>query len=754
LVSGLFAATPPHPPKESTYTITSVLQLARPFNLADMNDDYQDARVVSQDQDSITVEIVYYPLTTIQGAIGENPDWKRDYAGMTEYLRPTPDENWDQKMRADLLAELRKDGIDADRLTDKQLVAQVSHWALERSHHGGNFIIWSVEYPRGVPEVFPPLRSYFNSQKPERSWTDQAMFEQEALGRSMFYKRVHGDCTSSAVYLATILRALGIPTRIVVCVPPADFNDRRQVELLFSAIHHHQVLATIKAGLPHVSGSFANHLFNEVFIGNRWVRLNYDTLGQKILDEHYLGLMTHILTTPSLSEVPLAETWGVRYAKYPDVAPRLSSINPYRLLRISDHFGIHARIPNPAADLPDLRTAHVVEALWQDALPHWARGDAVHTRSDFYLGIGEYIKSYWQESDFLEHAGKRVILAAPGRPDIGATFTNHRVSWGAENQEHHQLFGFHIDPKDHERMVRGAAYQIRPVNTNDMYAWKIQDSVALKIGAIPPPPQTPSRLFFLSGAGMMIVGLAPVVWCGRRRAARFAIGAGAAAWTVAVALKFAWAVPLNDPIRHKLESLLPQALAHPAFYLYVGLLTGVFECTIPWLLVRRSRLKTADWSQAVAFGIGFGAIEAFLLGLVSCLPLLAVIFFRDLIPADALEKILNLYRTDLRGIPLPVIERITALIVHTFATVLIVYGVRARQVRWFWISFAYKTAVDAFALALLAWGMGNSISKMAQFEAWFALFAVIGIAGLRALKPRYGYLAAPPSLTSAASSSY
>ena len=28
--------------KEFTYTITSVLQIAKPFNLADMNDDYQD----------------------------------------------------------------------------------------------------------------------------------------------------------------------------------------------------------------------------------------------------------------------------------------------------------------------------------------------------------------------------------------------------------------------------------------------------------------------------------------------------------------------------------------------------------------------------------------------------------------------------------------------------------------------------------------------------------------------------------------
>src|SRR6059036_1500404 len=36
---------------------------------------------------------------------------------------------------------------------------------------------------------------------------------------------------------------------------------------------------------------------NEVFVGSRWVRLNYDVLGQDIVDDHFFGLLTHILTT-------------------------------------------------------------------------------------------------------------------------------------------------------------------------------------------------------------------------------------------------------------------------------------------------------------------------------------------------------------------------------------------------------------------------------------------------------------------------
>jgi hypothetical protein len=52
-------------PKEFTYTITSVMRFAKPFDVADMTDDYQDARLIAQDEDSATVEITYYPLNTI-----------------------------------------------------------------------------------------------------------------------------------------------------------------------------------------------------------------------------------------------------------------------------------------------------------------------------------------------------------------------------------------------------------------------------------------------------------------------------------------------------------------------------------------------------------------------------------------------------------------------------------------------------------------------------------------------------------------
>lgn len=473
--------------KEFTYTITSVMQFAKPYNPADMTDDYQDARVLSEDADSITVEIVYYPLNTNRYAIGENPNWKTDYAHMTQYLRPTPTENWDGKMRADLLAALQKDGIDPDQLSDKQLVTEVSHWLMQRSRTTNSFAIWYVHYPNGVPEVFPSLRKYFDKEKPSPEWTDQAMFDQEVLGRSMFYNQIHGSCTSSATYMATILRALGIPTRMVYCVPPLDANDRQQREMFLSAIHHNRVRATIRHGLQADGGDFANHIFTEVFVGNRWVRLNYDVLGQNNLDDNYFGLLTHALTTDSLTHVPLAETWGRRYATYPAVSPKLSSTNPYQLLKVSDHFGVNSHVANPEVEDEELRKVTVVEAYWNGAIPPamWQQGFHGNdpTNSDLFIGIREYIPNYrLQLREFSRRAGREFVLSAPGHPDVKAKTSGATVSYG-DRMVRHQLFSLRVDPLDKELVEPGVEYSIHPVNTNEIYNWSVKEGLVAKAGS-------------------------------------------------------------------------------------------------------------------------------------------------------------------------------------------------------------------------------------------------------------------------------
>jgi hypothetical protein len=105
--------------REYTYSIRSILQFMPPFDEDALNNNFQDARVLENRDDYIELEVIHYPFGTAHKSIRENPNWRQDYARMTEYLTPDITTNWDGKMRQDLLAELKSDGIEIDRLSDK-----------------------------------------------------------------------------------------------------------------------------------------------------------------------------------------------------------------------------------------------------------------------------------------------------------------------------------------------------------------------------------------------------------------------------------------------------------------------------------------------------------------------------------------------------------------------------------------------------------------------------------------------------------
>jgi hypothetical protein len=475
--SDALSPSPRHPAASDTYTITSTLQLVPPFNLADMNDDFQDARVLTQDQDSAIVEITYYPL--FHPPIGENAHWRAEDATMTECLRSTPTENWDDTMRRDLLAELRAAGIDPDRLTDKRLVEQVSRWAMKRARSTDAFAIWTVYFPDGKPTVFPALRDKFDKERRDPAWTDEQMIGQEVLGRSMFYEKVHGACTSSSIYLTTIFRALGIPTRIVICIPPFDPNDGGQAELFYGAVHHHGVRQTVRTALDGVRG-FVDHMFNEVYIDHHWVRLNYTNLGQPIVDAHYFGLLTHIATCANLSQVPLTQTWGMRFFKYPGGQPRLSSLNPYRLLLVHDQFGANAHVDNPmVAPPPELTTATIIALLRPDSpvLPAFVMAGAKPgaKQPDFFISYQEWLPgTYRQMRVFAEKVGREFVLSADGHPDLRARLSGLNVSQG---DGRFQAFGAEVVATDREKIAPGVAYVLKPINTSATYRWRLDENL-------------------------------------------------------------------------------------------------------------------------------------------------------------------------------------------------------------------------------------------------------------------------------------
>ncbi len=349
--------------REYTYSVRTILQFMPPFDEAALNDNYQDTRVLKKTDEYIEIEVIHYPLATAHESIEENPNWQQDYAGMTEYLKPGVTTNWDAKMKQDLLSELRADGILIDNLTDKQVVERVSSWLMKRARSLDKvFTTYYVHFPNGQPSIYPGLDGAFEHEfdrdKKNYDWTIDQHFDHELLGKGMFYNKTHGSCTSFAIYMSTVLRALGIPTRMIIVVPAVDASDREQLILVNKHITHNKIRETMLAGLRRATQGFTAHTFNEVYIGNRWRRLNYNKLGQSILDKHLFGLHTHLYTFNDLSEADLTRTWGWRYGK--DERNGVFKYgNPYSAVELSDHFGCHSNLANPPFTAENLSTSHL-----------------------------------------------------------------------------------------------------------------------------------------------------------------------------------------------------------------------------------------------------------------------------------------------------------------------------------------------------------------------------------------------------------
>lgn len=244
-----------------------------------------------------------------------------------------------------------------------------------------------------------------------------------------------------------------------------------------------------------------------------------------------------------------------------------------------------------------------------------------------------------------------------------------------------------------------------------------------------------SPIVLLGGAGMILVALGFLMYAVMRRLGWRYIVFGALMWVLTVAVKFALAIPFNSAIYRTLTGALPGDIGKFLFELYVGGLTGLTEVLIVWLVLRFTRLGQVEWQRALAFGIGFGAFEALLLGIGSFATMLTALVAPQAMPVEALIQFK--LADDWLYSSAPIIERFFTIWAHIFSNVLIFYAVVVKQVRWFWLAFVYKSLLDAWAAWGQIAGMTASAGQVWILEALVIVFGIIGWVGTRWLEQRY-----------------
>ncbi len=471
--------------REFTYSIRTVLRVMKPYDLAAMNDDYQDARLLRETPEFGEIEVIHYPLNTSAEAIEANEHWQRDDAKLEEWLKPGITTDWTPVLREQLLRELRAAGIDPDRLNDRLLAERVATWMNRTTRSINMFTTYFMDCSSGRPMLLAGCEQAFEREKGDKKWTFDEQVQHEVSGSGMFANKARGTCTSTAIYWTTILRALGLPARHVLCIPAVDPNDQAQIAMVEKNVMHHQARETMLRGLRDHHG-FVAHTFNEVFIGGRWVRLNYTKLGQNILDEHCMGLHTHVLTFRDLSESRLAETWGKRYAL--NLRSReLPTANPYTVLEISDHFGAYAKIPNPkVAPVADHRVLTIDRVYWLRSAecPDWVK--SMQAERDEKRGVvvlfhaAEWFpdQSYPQYRRFLDKADAAFTLRTQGEPDIPARLTGSFYTSGTSGSVDRAI-AMAIAQADYARMKIGVPYQLVPANGKPDVSWAVKESARL-----------------------------------------------------------------------------------------------------------------------------------------------------------------------------------------------------------------------------------------------------------------------------------
>ena len=245
----------------------------------------------------------------------------------------------------------------------------------------------------------------------------------------------------------------------------------------------------------------------------------------------------------------------------------------------------------------------------------------------------------------------------------------------------------------------------------------------------------------LAGMGMMAVAVVAVAWWRRKTKVSWKwFGYGALVWVAAIAVKLAMDLTISGPIQYGILDLYGMGALIAFASVYVGLRTGLLESGFTYIFAKKKAKKAKiTFNEAVAFGIGFGAIEAFLLGLSSFLNIIVIYLYPGILDSlGVVQKdmvLSSLGQSTLIVIP-AIVERIATIFIHVFAAALAIASVNTGKMKYIWGSVAYKSVTDGMIPVLLVLaGMGFLSSYTMEIP--IIVLAVIGYFGILDIKKRF-----------------
>ena len=281
--------------REYAYTVRVLLLLRPPFDPVTMNDDYQDVRLIDGPDKAgySRIEAIIYPETHVILSASSFPI-KKLSPELKQYTQPGIATNYNDQMRGDVLK------IVANSQTDVMATERILKWMTAKTQLYLDYSIREVSYTY-VKDGKVYVRHY------DPPLSAEELLRTHYFADSMFKDRVHGTCTSIATLKCAMLKAAGIPCRLVETIHPIYYHDNQKVpypyenklrrpwECNFEQSKHEEILK-------------CNHAFLEVYLGNRWIRVD-DSIG--IYREEADCLNLKILSVADWGKVDFSKTWSL-----------------------------------------------------------------------------------------------------------------------------------------------------------------------------------------------------------------------------------------------------------------------------------------------------------------------------------------------------------------------------------------------------------------------------------------------------------
>ena len=286
--------------RKNTYKVHVVMKIREPFKLKEMNDSYQDVRVVEcRDKNGYTtIDANIYPGTHVCLTPSAYP-LKDLPEELQAYTRPGIATNYDLKMRE----EVKKIVKEANATTDVQAVESILKWVNDETR--------SYPPPYDIAEVYYTYLDH--GEVKVRNYHFEIpvniLLRTHYFAASMFRERVHGSCSSIATLKCAMIKAAGIPCRLIWIIYPIYYHEMQKEPPYQKKLRCLWDCSNCSFELKSTDDAPSeNHAYLEVYLGKRWVRVDEDI---DIYNQTPRCLCLKILSVADWSEVDFSKTWPV-----------------------------------------------------------------------------------------------------------------------------------------------------------------------------------------------------------------------------------------------------------------------------------------------------------------------------------------------------------------------------------------------------------------------------------------------------------